>query len=111
MADTIRGSGLGWALYALPCLAALGLPAASRSLRLDPEDALVEEFQSICAGYYRQFQCDGAIHFVLRNPGTDYFVQLHNEEVAEIFLEKLITAIKGGEALKASETTALKPAE
>jgi hypothetical protein len=38
-------------------------------------------------------------------------VQLHNEEVAEIFLEKLITAIKGGEALKASETTALKPAE
>jgi ABC-type sugar transport system substrate-binding protein len=85
MADTIRGSGLRRALYALPCLAALGLPVAS--------------------------QCDGAIHFVLKNPGTDYFVQMHNEEVAEIFLEKLIAAIRGGEALEASETTAAKPAE
>jgi len=56
-------------------------------------------------------KCDGAIRFVLKNPGTDYFVQLHNEEVAEIFLEKLIAAIRGGEALKASETTAPKPAE
>jgi hypothetical protein len=94
MADIIRWSGLRRALYALACLAALGLPAASRSLRLDPEDALVEEFQSICAGYYRQVQCDGAIHFVLKNPGTDYFVQLHNEEVPEIFLEKLIAAVR-----------------
>ena len=111
MADTIRESGLRRALYALACLAALGLPAASRSLRLDPEDALAEEFQSICAGYYRQVQCDGAIRFVLKNAGTDYFVQLHNEEVSQIFLEKLLAAIRGGEALRASETTAPKPAE
>jgi hypothetical protein len=111
MADIIRGPGLRRALIALACLAALGLPAASRSMRLDPEDAMVEEFQSICAGYSRGVQCDGAIRFVLRTSGTDYFVQLHNEEVAEIFLEKLVAAIRGGEVLKASDTTAPKAAD
>jgi hypothetical protein len=111
MADIVKEPGLRRALIALACLTALGLPAGSRSMRLDPEDAMVEEFQSICAGYYRRVQCDGAIRFVLKSSGTDYFVQLHNEEVAEIFLEKLIAAVRGGEALKASDTTAPKAAD
>ena len=108
MADIINGGGSCRALMALAWLGALSLPAASRPMHLDPEEAMVEEFQSICAGYYPRAQCVGAIRFVLKTSGTDYFVQLHDEEVGTIFLEKLFAAVRGGEAVRASETAARK---
>ena len=98
---------MGRALTALAFLAVLGLPASSRP-RLDPEDAMVEEFQSFCVDYYTPAQCTGAVRFILRTSGTEFFLLLRNDESPDGFLDHLAAAIKGGEVLKTSETTGSK---
>jgi hypothetical protein len=98
------GASGGWlALIACASLAALALPAAPRAAQLDPEDAMVQEFQSFCADYYTQAQCAGAVRFILKTSGSEYFVNLHNDESPEGFLDRLAVAVKGGEALRQKE--------
>jgi len=98
------------ALIALESLAApLAFAADSRAAQLDPEDAMVQEFQSFCSDYYTPAQCVGAIRFILTTFGSAYFVQLETEESQDGFLDRLAAAIKGGEALMASKMTVPKP--
>ena len=80
--------GFGRALIALASLAALSLPATSRP-QLDPEDAMIEEFHFFCVDYYAPAQCVGAVRFVLRTSGSEYFVHLHNDESRDGFLDQL----------------------
>ena len=86
-------------LAALAGSLALAPPAAARSLQLDPEDAMAEEFESFCVVYCTPAQCVGAIRFILRTAGSAYFLQLQNEESQEGFLDVLATLVKRGEAL------------
>jgi hypothetical protein len=109
MADIIDRPSISRALIALTSLAVLALPCVARGAQLDPEDAMVDEFQSFCTDYYSRAQCDGAVRFVLKTYGSDYFVQLHYEEAPESFLERLAVAVKGGEALKTNEIAATQP--
>ncbi len=83
--------------------APLALPATSCAAQLDPEDVMVQEFQSLCSDYYAPAQCVGAIRFILKTSGSAYFVQLQFEESGEGFLERLGAAVKGGETLRAWE--------
>jgi hypothetical protein len=69
---------------------------------------MVQEFQSFCANYYTSAQCTGAIRFILKTAGDQYFLGLQYDLSNEGFLNQLAAAIKGGEALKASETPAAK---
>jgi hypothetical protein len=81
-------------------LAGLGTAAARQ---LDPEDAMAQEFQSFCVDYYSSAQCTGAVRYILKTAGGQYFVQLQFEESADGFLDVLAAMVKGGEALAASE--------
>ena len=101
-------SGARQALVALAALAAFALPGMARTPQLDPEDAMVQEFQSFCLDYYTPAQCTGAVRFLLKTAGSQYFMQLHFEEAVDGFLDRLATAVKGGDALKASEATSAK---
>jgi hypothetical protein len=98
-------SALSLALMALASLAPVALPCASRAAQLDPEDAMVQEFQSFCVDYYTPAQCAGAVRFILKTSGSEYFVNLHNDESPDGFLDRLAVAIKGGEALRQKEAT------
>jgi hypothetical protein len=105
-------SGARQALIALTSLELLVVPAIARTPHLDPEDAMVLEFQSFCVDYYTSAQCTGAVRFILKTVGGQYFVQqLHYDESGDGFLDRLATAVKGGEALKASEATSVKPGD
>ena len=97
-------SGARQALIALTSLELLVVPAIARTPHLDPEDAMVLEFQSFCVDYYTPAQCTGAVRFILKTAGIQYFVQqLHYDESGDGFLDRLATAVRGGEALRASE--------
>ncbi len=89
-------------------LTALALPATARTARLDPQDAMVEEFQPFCVNYYTAAQCTGAVRFILKNAGSQYFVQLQFEESGDGFLDLLAKLVKRGEALRANEAAAAK---
>ena len=65
-------------------------------------------FQSFCVDYYTPAQCTGAIRFVLKTSGSQYFERLHYEESVDGFLDQLAVMVKGGEALKAGEALATK---
>jgi hypothetical protein len=69
---------------------------------------MVQEFQSFCVDYYTPAQCTGAVRFILRTSGSQYFLRLHYEESVDGFLDQLAAVVRGGEALKASETRAAK---
>ena len=101
-------SGARQALIALASLELLVVPAIARTPHLDPEDAMVLEFQSFCVDYYTPAQCTGAVRFILKTAGSQYFVHLQYEESGDGFLDLLAAAVKGGEALKADETLAAK---
>jgi hypothetical protein len=101
-------SGARQALIALASLELLVVPAIARTPHLDPEDAMVLEFQSFCVDYYTPAQCTGAVRFILKTAGSEYFVRLHYDEAVDGFLDRLATAVKGGETLKASEATSVK---
>jgi len=98
-------------LIALVSLGALVVPGTARTPRLDPEDAMVQEFQSFCADYYTLTQCTAAVRFLLKTAGAEYFVQLQYEESGDGFLDMLASAVKGGAALKASETPGAKTSD
>jgi hypothetical protein len=100
--------GPGQTLSVLAALGALAVPGVGVAAQLDPEDAMVQEFQSFCVDYYTPAQCTGAVRFILKTAGSQYFVQLQYEEAADGFLDLLATAVKGGEALKVSEATSGK---
>ncbi len=53
-------------------------------------------------------QCAGAIRFILRTTGPEYFAYLHNDQSMDGFLDRLTSAVKGGEALRAKEALAVK---
>jgi len=95
-------------LIALAVLAALVTPGMARKAQLDLEDIMVQEFQSFCVDYYTPAQCTAAVRFILKTTGSQYFVQLHYDESVDGFLDRIATAVKGGEALKASESLATK---
>jgi hypothetical protein len=99
------------ACQALAMVTALAASSRGRVAQLDPEDAMVQEFQSFCADYYTQAQCTGAVRFILRTAGSEYFVHLHNDESPDGFLDRLAAAVEGGEALRASESLAAKTGE
>ena len=101
-------SGARQALVALTSLGVLVVPAIARTLHLDPEDAMVLEFQSFCVDYYTPAQCTGAVRFILKTAGIQYFVHLQYEESGDGFLDLLAAAVKGGEILRATETLAAK---
>ena len=91
-------------LIALASAAAFAVPGMARTAHLDAEDVMVQEFQSFCADYYTPAQCTGAVRFILKTAGIQYFVQqLHYDESGDGFLDRLATAVRGGEALRASE--------
>jgi hypothetical protein len=96
------------ALITLAALALLAVPGIPRAAQLDPEDVMVQEFQSFCVDYYTPAQCTGAIRFVLKTSGSQYFERLHYEESVDGFLDQLAVMVKGGEALKAGEALATK---
>lgn len=105
----ISSGAPGLAPIALASLAApLALAAAPLAAQLDPEDAMVQEFQSFCTDHYTSAQCVGAIRFILKTSGSGYFVQLENEESENGFLDRLAAVVKGGEALRAREALAAK---
>jgi hypothetical protein len=95
-------------LIALASAAAFAVPGMARTAHLDAEDVMVQEFQSFCADYYTPAQCTGAVRFILKTAGSQYFVHLQYEESGDGFLDLLAAAVKGGEALKADETLAAK---
>jgi hypothetical protein len=70
-------SGARRALIALASVVALAMPGMGRATQLDPEAAMVQEFQSFCVDYYTPAQCTGAVRFILKTTGSQYFVQLH----------------------------------
>jgi hypothetical protein len=105
---SMAAAAFGRALIALASLATFGLPATPRTAQLDPEDAMVLEFQSFCVVYYTPSQCVGAVRFILKTSGSAYFVQLQNEESEDGFLDRLAAAVKGGEALMAREAAGAK---
>jgi hypothetical protein len=105
MVHTLR-SGARRTLIAPVWVLGLALPAAAGSARLDPEDIMIQEFQSFCADYYTPAQCTGAVRFILKTSGSQYFVQLQFEESGDGFLNLLAALVKRGEALKASESPA-----
>lgn len=105
---SVRAFAKAIPLAALASLAFPALPAAPRAAQLDPEDAMVEEFQSFCGDYYTSAQCVGAVRFILKTSGSAYFIQLQNEKSQDGFLDRLAVAVKGGEALRASEAVATK---
>jgi hypothetical protein len=98
--------GARQALVALVSVAAFASPGMARTPQLDPEDAMVQEFQSFCLDYYTPAQCTGAVRFILKTADSQYFVQLQYEESGDGFLDLLGKLVKGGETLKASETRA-----
>ena len=102
---TISSGAPGLARIALASLAALSLPAIPRAAQLDPEDTMVEEFQSFCADYYTRSQCVGAVRFILKTAGSAYFMRLQHDESHDGFLDRLADAVTGGAALRASEMT------
>ena len=95
-------------LIALASLAALD---TSRAAELDPEDVMVEEYQSFCLDYYTPTQCAGAIRFILKTSGKVYFAYLHNDQSMDGFLDRLASAVKGGEVLLAKEALAAKTSD
>jgi hypothetical protein len=96
-------AGVCRALITLASLAALAVPGVGRAAQLDPEDGIVLEFQSFCVDYYTPAQCTDAVRFLLKTSGSRYFVQLHADESVGGFLDRLAIAVRGGEALRASE--------
>jgi hypothetical protein len=96
-------------LIALASLAAFTVPCTSGAAQLDPEDAMVEEFQSFCLDYYTSTQCADAIQFILRTSGDQYSLHLDNDESKDGFLDQLARAVTGGEASLAQEALAAKP--
>ena len=70
---------------------------------------LVQEYQSFCQDYYSSSQCAGAIRFILRTSGPEYFVYLHNDQSMDGFLDRLASAVRSGEALFEKEELAAKP--
>jgi hypothetical protein len=99
---SMAAAAFGRAVIALASLATFGLPASPHP-QLDPEDVMVEKFQSVCVVYYTRAQCVGAVRFILRTSGSEYFVYLENDESPDSFLGRLAAAVEGGEALRASE--------
>lgn len=100
-----RGRGRA-TLIALASLAALAVPDTSGAAQLDPEDVMIEQFQSFCLDYYSSAQCTGAIRFILRTSGNEYFARLDNDESNDGYLDQLARAVMGGEALLAKEALA-----
>jgi hypothetical protein len=107
MVQEFQSSGR-WALIAVASVATLAMPGMARATQLDAEAVMVQEFQSFCVDYYTPAQCTDAVRFILKTVGSQYFVQLHYDESVDGFLDRLATAVKGGEVLKASETLAIK---
>jgi len=106
----IAGRGRGTAtLIALASLLAFTAPCMSGVAQLDPEDVMVEEFQSFCLDYYTSTQCADAIRFTLRTSGDQYFLHLDNDESKDGFLDQLARAVTGGETLLTPEALAAKP--
>jgi hypothetical protein len=75
------------ALLALASLSGLGASGDARAAQLDPEDVMVQKFQSFCVDYYTPAQCTGAVRFILTTSGGQYFVQLQYDESNEGFLD------------------------
>jgi hypothetical protein len=50
----------------------------------------------------------GAVRFILKTSGTQYFVNLHNDESPDGFLDRLAATVRGGEALRTREALAAK---
>ena len=69
---------------------------------------MVQEYQSFCLDYYTPTQCAGAIRFILRTSGKVYFAYLHNDQSMDGFLDRLASAVRGGEGLPAKEAQAVK---
>jgi hypothetical protein len=101
-------SHAGRALSALVWLGALAVPSPAATAQLDPEDIMAQEFQFFCLNYYTSAECTGAVRFIIRTAGGQYFVGLQYDMSNEGFLDQLAAAIKGGEAVKVSETPAAK---
>ncbi|MGC1576758.1 MAG: hypothetical protein WA813_11680 [Beijerinckiaceae bacterium] len=97
------------ALIALALLMGAVVPGLARTAQLDSEDAMVQEFQSFCVDYYTPAQCTGAVRFILKTAGIQYFAQLVFEESGDGFLNLLTALVQRGEALKVSETPAEVP--
>jgi hypothetical protein len=101
-------TGLRATLIALASLTGLAVSDASGAGQLDPQDTMVQEYQSFCRDYYTPTQCAGAIRFILRTTGPEYFAYLHNDQSMDGFLDRLTSAVKGGEALRAKEALTVK---
>jgi hypothetical protein len=101
-------TGLRATLIALASLTGLAVSDSSGAGQLDPQDMMVQEYQSFCRDYYTPTQCAGAIRFILRTSGPEYFAYLHNDQSMDGFLDRLASAVKGGEALRAKEALAVK---
>jgi hypothetical protein len=84
----------------------LVMTSAAGSQPLDPEDAMVQEFQSFCVDYYTPAQCTGAVRFILKTAGAEYFAPLEFDESNDGFLDQLATAVSGGEVLTGAEIRA-----
>jgi hypothetical protein len=96
-------------LIALASLMGLAVFSPSEAGQLDPQDIMVQEYQSFCQDYYSSSQCAGAIRFILRTSGPEYFVYLHNDQSMDGFLDRLASAVRSGEALFEKEELAAKP--
>jgi hypothetical protein len=62
---------------------------------------MVQEYQSFCLDYYTTAQRAGTIRFILGTSGKVYFAYLHNDQSMDGFLDRLASAVKGGEGLLA----------
>ena len=67
---------------------------------------MVEEFQSFCVDYYAPTQCTGAVRFILKTSGSEYFLLMHHDQSNDGFLNLLAAAVTGGEALRSTEIRA-----
>jgi hypothetical protein len=106
----ISSEGLGprLALITVASLAAFLLFATPRAAQPDSEEAMVREFQSYCVDYYTPAQCVRAVRFALRTEGSRYFLQLHNSEAPDAFIDRLAAAVKGGDTPGAGGTLSVK---
>jgi hypothetical protein len=81
--------------------------AQAASIRWNSED--VVEFISLCVGYFHVEQCDDAARFAHKTYRSRFYAQLHDQEAPQGFLEMLEFAVRGGEALNASEIASAHP--
>ena len=92
-------------LIPLVVIGSRGLAHATDSVE---EQSDAGKFKSYCVKYYRSAQCDDALRFIMKAYGFHYIGDLLMNDDPSRFLEGLVTAVKGGENLRASDMASVK---